>query len=281
MNAPASLAEARRWGIEQLAATSPSAAIDTDCLLAAATGLTPVRWRAWPETPLDPDAWQRFHDTLQRRRSGEPVAYLLGRRGFLDFELAVTPAVLIPRPETEHLVEAALEEVTDRILELGTGSGCIAIALARAWPDARIDAVDVSDEALAVASGNAKALNAGAIRFLQGEWFAPVEGQRYGLIVANPPYIADNEPEPDHDDARFEPRRALRAGATGLEALETVIAAAPRHLEPGGRIWLEHGCRQGPAVRDQLARHGFGAIETRHDLAGHERVTGGRLGHPA
>ncbi|MEX0429901.1 peptide chain release factor N(5)-glutamine methyltransferase [Spiribacter insolitus] len=278
---PATLAEARRWGIDQLAETSPSAAIDTDCLLAAATGLEPVQLRAWPEASIEPAAWQRFRTTLRRRRDGEPVAYLLGRRGFMDFELAVTPSVLIPRPETEHLVEAALAQPADRVLELGTGSGCIAIALARAWPSARIDAVDRSSDALAVASRNAEALGAVSVRFLAGDWYAPVAGNRFGLIIANPPYIADDEPEPDRDDARFEPRGALRAGATGLEALEFIIAAAPRHLDPGGRIWLEHGYGQGAAVRGRLAEQGFTAIETRRDLAGHERVSGGILERPA
>ncbi|MEX0449373.1 peptide chain release factor N(5)-glutamine methyltransferase [Spiribacter sp. 221] len=278
---PATLAEARRWGIDQLAATSPSAAIDTDCLLAAATDLDPVQLRAWPETPLDAAAWQRFRRSMARRRAGEPVAYLLGRRAFMDFELTITPAVLIPRPETEHLVEAALEQPTDRVLELGTGSGCIAIALARAWPDTRIDAVDRSRGALAVARGNADALGITSIRFLAGDWYGPVTTDRYGLIVSNPPYIADHEPEPDRDDARFEPRGALRAGADGLEALDTIIAAAPRHLRPGGRIWLEHGHRQAPAIRDRLAAQGFSGIESRFDLAGHERVTGGVLEHPA
>ena len=278
---PATLAEARRWGIDQLAATSPSAAIDTDCLLAAATGLDPVQLRAWPETPLEAAAWQRFRHSLQRRQAGEPVAYLLGRRGFMDFDLAITPAVLIPRPETEHLVEAALEQPTDRVLELGTGSGCIAIALARAWPDTRIDAVDRSPEALTVASANADALGLTSIRFLAGDWYTPVATNRYGLIVSNPPYIADHEPEPDRDDARFEPRGALRAGATGLEALDTIIAEAPRHLRPGGRIWLEHGHHQGPAIRERLGAQGFSGIESRCDLAGHARVSGGVLEDPA
>ncbi|TVO62358.1 peptide chain release factor N(5)-glutamine methyltransferase [Spiribacter vilamensis] len=274
------LGEAQRRGVELLAAARSDAEIDVDWLLTAATGLNNARRRAHPEDWMTETAWRRFRALLQRRYRGEPVAYLLGRRGFLDFDLVVTPAVLIPRPETEHLVEAALETPAARVLELGTGSGCIAIALARAWPAASVDATDCSAEALTVATQNAAILGVEGIRFLRGDWYEPVSGPRYNLIVANPPYIGEQEPEPDQDDARFEPRIALRAEEDGLAALRTIIAGAPDHLEPTGRLWVEHGFRQGPAVRDCLAAHGFEAIETRLDLAGHERVSGGRLGYP-
>lgn len=272
------LAQAQRRGVELLAATPADADIDVDWLLTAATGLSAAQRRAHPEDPITETAWRRFQALLQRRYRGEPVAYLLGRRGFLDFELVVTPAVLIPRPETEHLVEAALETPAARVLELGTGSGCIAIALARAWPAATVDATDCSAEALTVATQNAAILGADGIRFRLGDWYEPVSGSQYNLIVANPPYIGEQAPEPDQGDARFEPRLALRAEESGLAALRTIIVGAPRHLEPAGRIWLEHGYDQGPAVRECLAAHGFEAIETRRDLAGHERVSGGRLG---
>ena len=274
------LDEARQRGTTLLGAVHGDAAVDVDWLLTAATGLNAAQRRAHPEDRMTEAAWRQFQALLQRRYRGEPVAYLLGRRGFLDFNLVVTPAVLIPRPETEHLVEAALETRAARVLELGTGSGCIAIALARAWPAATIDATDCSAEALTVATQNAAILGAERIRFRRGDWYEPVAGSRYNLIVANPPYIGDEEPEPDQNDARFEPRLALRAGEDGLAALRTIIAGAPEHLEPGGRLWVEHGFRQGPAVRESLAANGFGAIETRTDLAGHDRVSGGRYGDP-
>ena len=276
MSAGITLAEAWRRGRDLLGQSSPSPDIDVDRLLTAATGMDAARRRAHPERELPAADWRRFQALARRRHQGEPVAYLLGRRGFLDFELVVTPAVLIPRPETEHLVEAALEAPAARVLELGTGSGCIAIALARAWPEALIDTTDYSAEALTVASHNAALLGADSVRFRQGDWYAPVAGSRYNLIVSNPPYIGDQEPEPDQGDARFEPVAALRAEDSGFSDLYQLIAGAPAHLEADGRLWLEHGHEQGPAVRDCLQRHGFDAIETRRDLAGHERLTGGR-----
>ncbi len=270
-------AEACRHGRHTLAGSSPSPTTDAEHLLAYATGYDRVSFRAYPEREIDPSAWQQYRHLLKRRQQGEPVAYLLGWRGFMDFELAVDPRVLIPRPETEHLVEAALALSAQRILELGTGSGCVAIALAKAKPQAMIDAVDCSADALAVASANADRLAARNIRFIEGDWYGPVSTQRYDLIVSNPPYIGDDEPEPDQGDARFEPRLALRAGPDGLDAIRLIVENAPQHLNKNGWLWLEHGWQQGDAVRQALTRHGFSAIETRPDLAGHERVTGGCL----
>jgi len=271
-----SLAEAQQRGRQLLGAVSDSAAVDADWLLAAATGQSAAKRRARPEQPITEAAWRRYQGLLQRRYRGEPVAYLLGRCGFMDFEVVVKPAVLIPRPETEHLVEAALEQPAARVLELGTGSGCIAMALARAWPHARIDATDRSAEALTVATQNAALLGVETLQLRLGDWYAPIGSARYDLIVANPPYIGPSEPEPDQGDARFEPRAALRADADGLAALQTIIDGAPAHLEHAGRLWVEHGHTQGAAVRARLAAARFEAIETRHDLAGHERVSGGQ-----
>lgn len=277
MTTPPTLAEARRRAGQDLAPVSASPALDAECLLACATGLARTRFRAHPEEVLKAPAWARFQHLVERRLSGEPVAHLTGHRGFMDFELRVGPAVLIPRPETEHLVEAALERPAASVLDLGCGSGCVAIALARAWPEADIDAVDVSETALSVARANARELGADQIRFHAGDWYTPVSRQHYSLIVSNPPYIGADEAEPDTGDLRFEPRQALIAGPTGLEAIRIVIQGAPAQLHPGGQLWLEHGYRQGPSVREELAAAGFTAIETRHDLAGHERISGGRL----
>lgn len=271
------LEEARRRAGQDLTPVSASPALDAECLLACATALTRTQFRAHPEAALEAPAWACFQRLVERRLSGEPVAHLIGRRGFMDFELQVGPAVLIPRPETEHLVEAALEQPAASVLDLGCGSGCVAIALARAWPEARIDAVDTSEAALALARTNAHALSARQIRFHAGDWYAPIRGQRYDLIVSNPPYIRADELAPNAGDLRFEPQQALVAGPTGMEALHIVIEGAPAQLHPGGQLWLEHGYAQGPPVRDALAAVGFIAIETRHDLAGHERISGGRL----
>ncbi len=269
------LAEACRLGKARLAGYTESARIDAEYLLAFVTGLDRSHFRAHPERPLEAAAWTHFQRLIEQRRQSLPVAYLTGERGFMDWRLQVDARVLIPRPETEHLVEAALEQPAQSVLDLGTGSGCIAIALAKAWPEARVDAVDESADALAVAQANIDRIGVPQIRLLQGAWYQPVTGQRYDLIVSNPPYIADHESHPDQGDAQHEPRGALRAGPTGLEAIEQIIHGAADHLLEGGRLWLEHGYRQGPAVRQRLGAAGFVAIDTRMDFTGHERITGG------
>lgn len=268
------LGEAFRIGKARLAECVESAGIDAEHLLAFVTGLDRSAFRAHPERPLEATAWADFQRLIEQRRQSLPVAYLIGERGFMDWQLHVDARVLIPRPETEHLVEAALEQPAQSVLDLGTGSGCVAIALAKAWPEAQIDAIDCSADALAVAQININRADA-SIRLLHGSWYAPLTDERYDLIVSNPPYIGDDEPHPDQGDARHEPRGALRAGPTGLEAIEPIIQDAPNHLMPGGRLWLEHGYRQATEVRDLLEKTGFIAIETRMDLAGHERITGG------
>lgn len=276
MNLPLTLAQARQYGVQSLKASSPSATIDAEYLLEKASGQPRLRFRSHPEAALSPSAWQAYKALIKRRARGEPVAYCLGQRGFMDFTLTVSPAVLIPRPETEHLITTALNYPGDQILDLGTGSGCVAIALARAWPQAQVDAVDQSAAALACAQQNAEQLGVEQIAFKQGHWYEPVNGHHYDLIVANPPYIADTEPHPDQDDARFEPRAALRAGPTGLEAITAIIDGAQNHLNTRGWMWLEHGYAQAQAVRDQLANAGFEAIATHCDLGGHERISGGQ-----
>ncbi|MGH8616246.1 MAG: peptide chain release factor N(5)-glutamine methyltransferase [Burkholderiales bacterium] len=233
-----------------------------------------------PET-LDAGAVSGLDALFARRRAGEPVAYLTGEREFYGLPFRVTPAVLIPRPETELLVDFALETVGEtrgaRVLDLGTGSGCIAIAIAHRRPQARVMAVDRSDAALAVARANAQVLGADNVQFAQGDWFAALGATRYDLIVANPPYVAAGDAHLTQGDLRFEPMAALASGPDGLDAIRAIVYAAPAHLEAGGWLAFEHGYDQAEIVRELLARTGFKVVFSRRDLAGIERISGGRL----
>ncbi|MCX7148113.1 MAG: peptide chain release factor N(5)-glutamine methyltransferase [Rhodocyclales bacterium] len=229
---------------------------------------------------LDEDALLNFASLAARRAGGEPVAYLVGQREFFGREFAVSPAVLIPRPETELLVEVALANIAaadaPRILDLGTGSGCIAITLALECPQAQVSAVDSSEVALAAARRNA-AQRGGHVRFLHSDWYAALAGECFDLIVANPPYIAASDSHLVAGDLRHEPLAALSSGSDGLEAIRRIIAAAPAHLAPGGQLWLEHGYDQAEAVHELLAAAGLAGIEGHRDIAGIMRVSGGRL----
>lgn len=231
------------------------------------------------DTP-DASARTRFEALLARRLAGEPVAYLTGRREFYGRAFEVGPAVLIPRPETERLVELALERLPPgeavSVLDLGTGSGCIAITLALERPQTRVTAVDRSSAALAIARRNADILDA-TVEFLDSDWFAALGGRRFDVIVANPPYVASGDSHLRQGDLRFEPASALAAGADGLEDLRALAAAAPAHLVPGGSLLLEHGWDQAQAVRKLLHAAGFADPATWQDLAGQPRISGGVL----
>ena len=243
-------------------------------LLAAATGFSQASVMAYPERALPGDAEARFGQFVARRRRGEPVAYILGRKEFYGLELAVNPAVLIPRPETELLIELALQRIFASAVDLGTGSGAIALALKRQRPGARVVAVDSSAAALVVAKRNAVALGVD-VEFHHGEWFGPLQGTRFDLIVTNPPYVAKGDPH--LADLAFEPPGALLAGPDGLDAIRVIAACAPAHLAEGGAILIEHGKGQDRAVRELLARQGLEEVRTWPDLAGIPRVSGGRL----
>ncbi|KAA2284188.1 peptide chain release factor N(5)-glutamine methyltransferase [Arenimonas fontis] len=226
--------------------------------------------------PREIEAYQRL---LRRRADGEPVAQITGRRGFWSLDLVVTPDVLIPRPETELLVELALERLERTrpatVLDLGTGTGAIALAIAAERPLADVSAVEASAAALAVARENAE--EAGLpLRLLRGDWFEPVAGERFDLVVSNPPYIAEDDPHLQQGDLRFEPRSALASGKDGLDAIRAIVAAAPQHLKPGGWLLLEHGHDQGAAVRGLLLAAGFVRVGTERDLEQRERVGFGR-----
>ena len=237
-------------------------------------------WLAAHDTdPLPREQAARFRALWARRLAGEPVAYLTGRRGFWTLDLSVNADVLIPRPETELLVETALARIPGDaawdLADLGTGSGAIALALARERPACRVLATDRSAEALAVARANARRHGIGNVDFREGDWWAPLEGLRLDLIVSNPPYVPAADPHLSRGDVRFEPRGALASGPEGLDDLRTIIAGAPAHLHPGGTLLLEHGYDQGAAVRALLRAAGFTDVRTWRDLNGHERVSEG------
>ncbi|OYY74115.1 MAG: protein-(glutamine-N5) methyltransferase, release factor-specific [Gammaproteobacteria bacterium 28-57-27] len=258
---------------------SDSPRADAEILLAHVIGKPRSYFMAWPEAALSAFEVAAFEALLVRRVAGEPVAYLIGSRGFYGLDLAVSPAVLIPRPETELLVEAALERLPIkpcRIADLGTGSGAIALALASERPDAQVVAVDASPEALVVAQENARNLNL-AVDFRLGDWCSGLANERFEMIVSNPPYIRADDAHLAQGDVRFEPTMALASGADGLDAIRAIIACAPQYLSPGGWLLFEHGYDQAEAVAALLCAVGFVAVESLIDLQGHARVTLGQL----
>ncbi|RZA21263.1 MAG: peptide chain release factor N(5)-glutamine methyltransferase [Lysobacteraceae bacterium] len=255
-------------------------AADAELLLAHALG-KPRSWLfAHASDVVDADGLARFRALSQRRMAGEPVAYLTGTQGFWTLELEVSPATLIPRPETELLVELALARIVvdarARIADLGTGSGAIALAIARERPRAQVLATDASEPALAVARGNAARNGISNVEFRLGDWFAPLAGEQFDLIASNPPYIAEGDPHLAEGDLRFEPPTALASGSDGLEAIRCIVSAASDHLRSGGWLLLEHGWEQGAAVRTLLAAAGFIDVATARDIEGRERTSLGR-----
>jgi release factor glutamine methyltransferase len=234
---------------------------------------------------LDQATRNRLDALLERRRAGEPLAYIVGKREFFGRAFRVTPDVLIPRPETELLCELTLArlavshpERSARVLDLGTGSGAVAVTVACERPQDDVCATDLSEAALEVARSNARSLG-GRIRTLQGSWYGPLRGERFDCIVSNPPYVAPGDPHLGQGDLRFEPSLALRDPVDGLSILRSIVEGAPGHLHAGGWLLLEHGWDQASAVRSLLADAGFGAIASHPDLAGIDRVTVARLGN--
>lgn len=255
-------------------------AVDADWLLAHVLQ-RPQAWLfAHGDTVLEPAATRRYEALVARCAAGEPVAHLTGRRGFWTFDLSVTADTLVPRPETELLVEWALSaiprDVPVALADLGTGSGAIALALAQERPLAQVTAVDASDAALAVARTNAEALGLSRIAFLHGDWCAPLAGRRFDGIASNPPYIRDDDPHLARGALPYEPRMALASGPDGLDAIRVLARATRDHLVDGGWLALEHGFDQGAPVRALLQAHGWHDIETHVDLEGRDRLTTAR-----
>ena len=272
-------------GVERLrrtlSARDPGAtpALDAELLLAHALGAARARLRSHPEELAAAEAAARFLALVERRAGGEPVAYILGRKDFWTLELAVSPAVLVPRPETELLVERALAlqpAAAARVADLGTGSGAIALALASARPQWQIVATDISLEALAVARANAAALGLTRVEMVHGDWLECLGTRTFHLLVSNPPYIAAEDPALSAPSLMCEPRSALVAAEEGLAALRAIARAAPDHLEPGGWLLLEHGDTQAAAVAGALVARGFAQVRSHRDLAGRERMTEGQ-----
>jgi release factor glutamine methyltransferase len=255
-------------------------AVDARVLLAHVTGRSSAELAAHPEGQMRKQQEESYRDLVGRREAGEPVAYLTGGREFYGRQFKVSPAVLIPRPETELLVDLALERIprdaTARILDVGTGSGCIAIAIASERSHCKILALDQSADALAVARRNAYELHVGNVGFLHSNWFAALRDEHFDVIVSNPPYVGSADAHLGEGDLRFEPREALDGGDDGLTAIRRLVAESPPHLIGGGWLLIEHGHDQGPAVRALFEAGGFREIFTERDLADIERVTGGR-----
>ncbi|MBS1236055.1 MAG: SAM-dependent methyltransferase [Proteobacteria bacterium] len=269
-----------RQATQELAAVSPSPRLDAEVLLMHVTGLTRTALITRAQEPLLPEHDERLHMLLTRRARGEPIAYLTGRREFWSLDLCVTPDVLIPRPETELLVEQALAHIPEdaewTVADLGAGSGAIALAIATERPHCRLIATDSSAAALAVARANATRHGIAKVEFRHGEWLKPLAGMRFDVIVSNPPYVRANDPHLTQGDVRFEPESALVAGADGLDAIRRIAVDALSCLRPGGWLLLEHGYDQAKAVRALLEIHGYDAVASCRDTAGHERVTAGR-----
>ncbi|WP_339731836.1 peptide chain release factor N(5)-glutamine methyltransferase [uncultured Pseudomonas sp.] len=259
---------------------SPTPRLDAELLLAHALGKSRSYLHTWPERELEAEQLERYQAMLVRRQAGEPVAYILGQQGFWSLELEVASHTLIPRPDTELLVEtvlALLPATPAALLDLGTGTGAIALALASERPAWRLTGVDRVAEAVALAERNRARLSLNNAKFIESHWFSALAGQRYQLIVSNPPYIAADDRHLAEGDVRFEPSSALVAGADGLDDIRLIIQQAPNYLEAGGWLLLEHGFDQAAAVRELLSARGFSAVESRRDLGGHERISLGRF----
>ncbi len=259
---------------------SPTPRLDAELLLAAALGKPRSYLRTWPERELDAAQQAQFDACMQRRWNGEPVAYILGRQGFWSLDLEVAPHTLIPRPDTELLVETSLELLPATplaVLDLGTGTGAIALALASERPAWQVTGVDRVEDAVALAERNRQRLKLDNASFVQSHWFSALAGLRYGMILSNPPYIRADDHHLDQGDVRFEPSSALVAGSDGLDDIRAIIRCAPSHLLTGGWLLLEHGFDQAEAVRALLVAGGFAEVHSRRDLGGHERISLGRF----
>lgn len=259
---------------------SPTAKLDSELLLAKALNKPVSYLYTWPEKLLDEATYNVFNGYITRRQQGEPVAYILGLQGFWSFDLQVSEHTLIPRPDTETLVEVALEHIsineTAQILDLGTGTGAIALAIASERSSSQVVGVDFVAEAVSLAMRNQQVLGINNVVFLESNWFAALSGQQFDIIVSNPPYIADDDEHLQQGDVRFEPKTALVSGKEGLDDIGYIIAQAPDYLTAKGWLFFEHGYQQAEAIQQLLKNRGFSSIVTYQDLGGNDRVTGGQ-----
>jgi len=255
---------------------------ESESRLAEMCGISPSQQRIHPDEELTENQSLQFNAALERRIAGEPLAYILGTRGFWDMELQVTSDVLIPRPDTECLVEQALARIpldaSWQIADPGTGSGAIALAIARERPQCEMTATDLSKAALSIAEENAELHGVKNISFVQGSWFQPLKRRVFEMIVCNPPYIAANDPHLKQGDLLAEPVLALVSGEDGLDAIREIVTASISCLQPGGFLLLEHGFDQAIKVTNLLELAGFNSVFTEKDYGGNDRVTGGTLG---
>lgn len=270
-----------RQSTSELKTVSTSARLDVELLLGHVLRKGRVELYSESKKTVAPEQAALFINLVQKRREGRPVAQLIGLREFWSMDLSVTADTLIPRPETELLVECALTHIMPNqpadVLELGTGSGAIALAIAHERPNIHITATDISPAALNIARYNAKVLKHPHVEFLLGDWYAPVRGRKFSTIVSNPPYVTDMEMIVHNFELSHEPELALRGGEDGLDGLKSVIQKASYHMFSGGWLVIEHGSRQGPAVQVLLKESGFASIFSYTDLQGHSRVTEGKL----
>lgn len=275
-----SIAQALQEARQQLHPHTENPPLEAELLLGHVLERERSYLHTWPERQLTDTQWQQFHAMLQRRIAGEPIAYITGKRHFWDMELAVSKHTLIPRPETERLVELALARIPPdahwHIADLGTGSGAIALAIARERPHCHVLATDLSAKALAVARDNAERLNVHNIRFRNSHWFETLGDMCFEMIVSNPPYIHPRDPHLQRGDLRFEPASALRSGPDGLEDIRHIAQQARAHLTPPGWLLLEHGYDQGTALTTLLNELGYQAVGLFQDLSRNDRVSLGK-----
>ncbi len=275
-----SIIEAQQWAKQQLAG-GESPKVDAKVILQHVLQCNQTYLLTWPERALSAEQWQLYQTLVTKRVAGEPVAYIIGEREFWSLSLKVSPATLIPRPDTEVLVEQALKKVLNHadthIVDLGTGTGAIALALASELPKAEVFASDLHEDAVNLAKYNASELGLSRVQVKQGSWFSPFAGQKFDLVVSNPPYIDPADPHLSQGDVRFEPSSALTAEQHGLADIDHIASHAPSYLKAGGWLLLEHGFDQKEAVQQLLTAKGFVEVFTEQDYGGMDRVTGGRI----
>ncbi len=274
---PVTIGELLLAARSQLAPVHDSARLDSELLLAHVLNRSRTWLYTWPEHRPAPAESEQFRQLVEQRQDGVPVAYLTGQCEFWSLTLEVNPATLIPRPETELLVEQALNHIPSgaalRIADLGTGTGAIALSIATERPECRIVAADRCPTALATARRNADRHGITNVSFRAGDWYQPLAGEQFDIILSNPPYIADGDPHLQQGDLRFEPPEALTSGCDGLDAIRTLINSGRNHLDPGGWLMIEHGFDQGSAITRLLRQSGYHSIQSYPDLAGHDRIT--------